>query len=39
MMVVIALTMLANNGDHPNAAGYDIAAGRWYDKLKPLLGG
>ena len=33
------LATLANDGNHPNAAGYDIAAGRWYDTLKPLLGG
>jgi lysophospholipase L1-like esterase len=30
---------LADDGNHPNAAGYDIVAGRWYDTLKPLLGG
>ena len=33
------LITLADDGNHPNAAGYDIVAGRWYDTLKPLLGG
>ena len=30
---------LAADGNHPNAAGYDMVARRWYDTLKPLLGG
>jgi lysophospholipase L1-like esterase len=30
---------LAGDGNHPNAAGYDLAAAHWYDVLKSLLGG
>jgi lysophospholipase L1-like esterase len=29
---------LAGDGNHPNAAGYDMIAGLWYEALRPLLG-
>ncbi len=28
---------LADDGNHPNGAGYDVIAGRWFDVLSPLM--
>ena len=30
---------LYDDGNHPNGAGYDLIAQRWWDVLSPLLGG
>jgi len=29
---------LYDDGNHPNAAGYDMIAQKWWDVLSPLLG-
>lgn len=30
---------LSDDGNHPNQAGYDVIAQKWWDVLSPLLGG